>query len=236
MSINEGCSPRRPAPAGLEAAAPVARNHEITARAAPVPGSGSVTRHRLVQVLRSNHGTLRGWVRHLLAQGEYIAGRIDPFLSLDAQHTRRLVFVCLGNINRSAFAAEVARRHGAHAVSIGLSTSTGAPAFPMATSTAREMGIDLGAHTATDLRDYEYRQGDVLVSMEIRHARRLRDSLVPMAPVVLLGHWTFPRRIHLHDPYRLSPEFFRSCFTLIQSGTVQLVRELREAGSPCVRP
>jgi protein-tyrosine phosphatase len=202
-----------------------------TPRLAAAPDGGG----RLAPLLQVNHGTLHGWVRHLVAQGEYLAGRLDPFLRLDAQHTRRLVFVCLGNLNRSAFAAAVARRQGVDAVSFGLAAQSGAPAYALAQDVARELDVDLGSHLATDLMDYEYRQGDVLVAMEVRHARRLRNVAVPMAPVLLLGHWCRPRRLHLQDPHQLAPDYFRSCFTLIQSGTVQLVRELRAAGSPCVR-
>lgn len=201
----------------------------------PMPVSGPFHR-RLAALVAISHGTVRGWVRHLLAQLEYLGGRLDPFVRLDPQRTRRLVFVCWGNINRSAFAAEVARRHGAHAVSIGLSTTTGKPAYPMAVSAARELGHDLRAHTATALGDYRYEEGDVLVVMEVRHARRVRARDLLQAPVLLLGHWTFPRRIHLHDPYTLSPDYFRSCFSLIESGCARLVHQLRVAGSPCIRP
>jgi protein-tyrosine phosphatase len=186
----------------------------------------------LKQLIDTNHGTWRGWVRHLLAQGEYLAGRLDAYLQPQPARVERLVFVCLGNINRSAFAAEVARSLGAHAVSIGLSTTTGAPAYPMAVSTAREMAVDLGAHTATNLADYQRRPGDLLLVMEVRHVHRLIAHGVPPEAIALLGHWSHPRRIHLHDPYQLSPAYFRSCFVLLQSAVTQLVHELRAAGSP----
>lgn len=190
----------------------------------------------LAKLVAVNYGTWRGWVRHLLGQAEYLARRLDAFVDPDLAATRRLVFVCLGNINRSAFAAEVARSLGAEAVSIGLSTTTGAPAFPMAVETARGLRHALDDHRATNLADYTYRAGDLLLVMEVRHAHRLVAHGIPSASIALLGHWSFPRRIHLHDPYLLAPEYFRSCFVLLQSAVTQLVHALREAGSPSVAP
>jgi len=185
-------------------------------------------------LVRGNHGTLRGWVRTLLAQAEYLLGRVDVHLHPDAPLVSRLVFVCLGNINRSAFAEQVARSLGAHSCSIGLSTTTGAPAFTKAIATAPEFGLDLGAHRATDLRDYRFEPGDLLVVMELRHARRLLAQGIPARSVVLLGHWAAPHRLHLHDPHTLSDAYFRTCFTLIHAGVRGLVGTLRSAGSPCI--
>lgn len=189
---------------------------------------------RLRALLAANHGTLRGFVRLILAQLEFVLGRFDAHLQPDAQQTKRLVFVCLGNINRSAFAEWVARAQGATVCSIGLSTSTGAPAFSTAIRTASEFGIDLSAHVTTDITDYEHQTGDLLLAMEVRHVKQLLDYGIPAHAIVLLGHWSTPRRIHLHDPYTLSDAYYRSCFTLIHSAVGNLIRELRVAKSPCV--
>jgi len=197
------------------------------------PGSSSPAA-RLRSVINANHGTWRGLVRTGLAQGEFALGRIDPFLQLPAQ-VQRLVFVCLGNINRSAFADQVARSLGVHSCSIGLSTSTGAPATPLARQTAPGFGIDLATHRATDLTDYRHQPGDLLLAMEVRHAHRLAARGLPAGSVALLGHWAAPHRIHLHDPHTLSPAYFRTCFTLIDSAVHGLVRNLRDADHPCVR-
>lgn len=189
---------------------------------------------RVRQVVDANHGTWRGWVRASLAQAEFAAGRLDGFLDLPPR-VERLVFVCLGNINRSAFADHLARSLGVHSCSIGLSTTTGATATPAALRTAPGFGIDLGPHRATDLGDYQRLEGDLLVAMEVRHARRLRaQGLPPGGAVVLLGHWAAPQRIHLHDPHTLSDAYFRTCFTLIHSAVRGLADALRAGGHPCV--
>lgn len=191
-------------------------------------------KRRLSTLIAGSFGTHRGLVRMLLGETEYLAGRVNQFLQPDLAATQRLVFVCLGNINRSAFAEGVAAASGLHTASIGLSTTTGNPAFHMAIDTARHFGIDLQAHRATDFTDYEYRPGDLLLAMEIRHAHRLADQGIPQQAIALLGHWATPHRIHIHDPHTLSSAYFRTCFTLIHSAVLELATDCRSTCSPCV--
>ena len=191
---------------------------------------------RIQRLVETNYGTIRGLVRVLLGQLEFATGRLDRHLRPDPRRVERLVFVCLGNINRSAFAEWVARKHGATTSSIGLSTTTGAPAFHSAIKTASELGIDLSAHAATDIADYQYRPGDLLLAMEVRHARQLLAHGIPADAIALLGHWSSPHRIHLHDPHTLSDAYFRTCFTLINSAVGNLTAELRASKSPCLPP
>jgi protein-tyrosine phosphatase len=190
---------------------------------------------RLGRVIDTNHGTTRGFIRTLLAQLEFVLGRIDPLTNPATSQVDRLVFVCLGNINRSAFAEQVAHALGVNTCSIGLSTTTGAPAFDTAIKTAPLFGLDLTSHRATDLRDYSFRNTDLLLVMEIRHVNRLAAAGIPRKSIALLGHWASPHRIHLHDPHTLSDAYFRTCFTLINSAVHGLVAELRAAHSPCVQ-
>lgn len=185
-------------------------------------------------VIDTNHGTFRGLVRSTLAQVEFLLGRLKPHTQPDAKQVSRLVFVCLGNINRSAFAEQVARSLGANTCSIGLSTTTGATAFHKAIETAPQFGLDLSRHFATDLKDYAFHPTDLLLVMEIRHANKLVAAGIPPASIALLGHWGTPHRIHLHDPHVLSDAYFQTCFTLIHSAVRGLVTEMRSAQSPCV--
>lgn len=189
---------------------------------------------RLRRVIDTNYGTTRGLVRTLLAQLEFVLGRLEGLTHPTPAGVDRLVFVCLGNINRSAFAEQVARALGANTCSIGLSTTTGGPAFHKAIETAPQFGLDLSSHRATDIKDFTYRPTDLLLAMEIRHARQLMAAGIPEQSIALLGHWAAPHRIHLHDPHTLSDAYFRTCFTLIHSAVHGLVADLRAAQSPCV--
>lgn len=182
---------------------------------------------RMMDVIDVNYGTHRGLVRSLLGEAEYISGRLSPFLSMEPSKIRRLVFVCLGNINRSAFAGALAQTLGASSMSIGLNTTTGAPAFERAILTARYFGVDLTSHSATDFRDFTFIEGDILLAMEVRHARELLRRGIPSTSIILLGHWARPHRIHIHDPHMLSKEYFISCFSIIRSAVFRLLADLR---------
>lgn len=192
------------------------------------------SRRRATGLVNREYGTFRGLVRFLLGECEYVVGRVDCFTAPRVQDVRRLVFVCLGNINRSAFAHAVAASLGARCTSFGLVSSTGQPAYPMAVTTARWFGIDLDAHRTTDVSDYEHEEGDLLVAMEIRHARTLARTGHDPAHITLLGHWAHPHRIHIHDPHTLQADYFKTCFTVIHSGVAHLVEHLRQGGSACV--
>ncbi|UCV24737.1 arsenate reductase/protein-tyrosine-phosphatase family protein [Ferribacterium limneticum] len=189
---------------------------------------------RMIALINGSFGTHRGLVRLALGEFEYLSGRLNNFLHPDLRNTRRLVFVCLGNINRSPFAENVAASIGMNTTSIGLSTSTGAPAFETAVVTAKRFGIDLTAHLATNFVDFSYIEGDLLLAMEVRHAQQLLALGVPESAVALLGHWATPHRVHIHDPHTLSDAYFRTCFSVIQSAVRELALECRRLESPCV--
>lgn len=189
---------------------------------------------RLNILVETNYGTVRGFARLLLGELEYLAGRLRPFTEINPAGVSRLVFVCLGNINRSAFADVVAQGCGVRVTSIGLSTTTGAPAYEKALEFAPVFGHQLDSHRATDFSDYVFQPGDLLLAMEVRHARELVRRGIPKESIALLGHWAKPHRIHIHDPHTLSDRYFPTCFAILHSGVLTLVDELRRAGSPCI--
>lgn len=189
---------------------------------------------RFASLIDVSFGTFRGFVRLVLGELEYLSGRLAPFVALRPEKVQRLVFVCLGNINRSAFGHAVADKLGAQVASLGLSTTTGAPAFEKAVAAAPVYGFDLTAHRATNFTDFKYQPGDLLLAMEVRHARELIRRGIPADAIALLGHWSRPHRIHIHDPHLHTDQYFRTCFAIIHSAVANLIEELREGESPCL--
>ncbi|HEX7820093.1 MAG TPA: phosphotyrosine protein phosphatase [Sphingobium sp.] len=168
-------------------------------------------------MIAARFGTLRGLVRLLLAHGELALGRgavsVGP-----PDAVRRLVFICHGNICRSAFADVAARRAGLAVTSFGLSTDSGKPAHGPAIDAATRLGHDLSAHRATMMSDYVPQQGDLLLAMETRQLRRLAaDPRLGALPRSLLGLYTRPRVPHLHDPYSLSDAYMETCLARIET-------------------
>ena len=174
-------------------------------------------------MIRARFGTVRGLVRLALSYPQLILRRAVS-LPPDPAQVRRLVFVCQGNICRSAFAQAVARQAGYNAVSIGLSAATGRPAHGPAIAAAHALGHDLSAHQATDRADYDPLPGDLLLAMEVRQLHRLAaDPRLSAAPRLLLGRWARPPMPHLHDPYGLDDRYMAVCLARIERAVLRLV-------------
>lgn len=172
--------------------------------------------------LTSNFGSLRGLVRLGLSYGEVIipwSGIAVP----DPDKITRLVFVCHGNICRSAFAHVVALRAGLRVASFGLSTDAGKAAHPPAVEAAAALGLDLSAHRTTRAEDFVPHNGDFLLAMETRQLRRLAKHPVHGGlPRSLLGLYASPAIPHLHDPYALDPAYMPVCLKRIETAVTNL--------------
>ncbi len=168
-------------------------------------------------MIARRYGTFRGLIRLALSHVELRIGRGAVRVGAP-EDVRRLVFICHGNICRSAFADVVARRAGMAVTSFGLSTDRDKPAHGPAIEVAARMGHDLGAHRATMMGDFVPQPGDLLLAMETRQLRRLAaDPRLGSLPRSLLGLYTRPRVPHLHDPYSLSTAYMETCLARIET-------------------
>jgi protein-tyrosine phosphatase len=182
---------------------------------------------KMIATIRSRFGTHRGLVRLALAVLENRAGALDQFKYLNWSAVDRVVFVCRGNICRSAYAEARARELGLVTASFGLSTSTGGAAYKEVVEEAMKRGIALGVHRSTDAKDFEVRKGDLLIAMEPRQARELLQRFATAScQFTLLGLWSAPIRPHIHDPYGLSREYLCRCLNLIDSAVASLARQV----------
>jgi protein-tyrosine phosphatase len=172
----------------------------------------------------SRFGTWRGALRLALAHAELVSGQA-AVVKPDPAQVRRLVFVCHGNICRSAYADGLARRAGMNVASFGLSTSSGNRAWPLVAERALARGLDLSEHRTTRVQDFVPLPGDYLLGMETRHLRKLAvNPLTAALPRGLLGSYATPPVPHLHDPYQLDPAYMDLCLTRIERAVAELVR------------
>ena len=165
--------------------------------------------------LRSRFGTPRGLVRLALSYPQFAllpAAERNP----DPAEIRRLVFVCHGNICRSAYAEAVACSLDLATASFGLSTYAGGPAHPPAVAAGLALGHDMSAHRTTRAEDFDLRPGDLLLAMEVRQLARLAaDPRLGGAARSLLGLWAQPPMPHLHDPFGLDDAYMTTCLRRI---------------------
>ena len=180
-------------------------------------------------MIDARFGTYRGAIRLVLSYIQVGSGQawVKPPVAADV---RRLVFVCHGNICRSAFADVVARGAGLNVASFGLSTSADKPAHPPAVAAAARLGHDMTAHRTTRVEDYVPLPGDLLLAMEVRHLQKMaHNARIAEVPRSLLGLWASPKMPHLHDPYELDPAYMDTCLRRIERTIPALVRAFPDA-------
>ncbi len=180
-------------------------------------------------MIRERFGSRRGLARLVLEEMQWLTGA-GRTAALRLSEVSRLVFVCRGNICRSAFAESVSRAQGFDAVSFGLDTHNGKPADTGMTAAARSLGHDLSAHQTARIDRYQPAAGDLVLVFELGQLQQVR-ALLPSARSVPLGRWARPARTYIHDPYMSIPEYYRKSAETIDAATGRLIADIRAAKS-----
>lgn len=135
-----------------------------------------------------------------------------------------VLFVCYGNINRSALAhAHACARHPSRAkfASAGFHAEGGRPADPTMVSTAAAQGIDLRTWHSQPLTPALVAAAEVILVMELAHLDRLaREFPSAKDRVFLLGAPTAAAtgKVEVIDPYGKPPEVYAQvCRQVIES-------------------
>ena len=177
----------------------------------------------------ARYGSRRGFVESKWHQLLYFLGRYRHY-QFPRDSIERLVFVCSGNICRSAFAEAVAKSLGLEAISVGVHAIEGAQANAQAVSTAHAMGYDLTTHRTTPAMYPVYKKTDLLIAMEPWQAELIRENLAQTCHTTLLGMWAKPVRPYIADPYERSDQYFKNCFTYIEKSIHAIANKIRKSG------
>lgn len=180
--------------------------------------------------INSRFGTHRGLIRMVISYALWLLGPYRTLGRVDWSRVQRIVFVCQGNICRSPFAHRRFRQmtSALPVASFGLSTNSGSPADATAIDVAKQFGIDLSDHRATDAKDFEIADGDLLFVMEDRHAKAVTHAIAGRAvQIALLGLWYRPYFALLYDPHTLSRAYFVSCLRRIDMAVQQVCDDLK---------
>lgn len=173
------------------------------------------------------YGSRRGLLHAHWYQFRYLAGGFRRYQKINWHSIDRLVFVCKGNICRSAFAEAVARSAGVEAISCGVDTRNGYAANDGAIKTARLKGLDLDDHKTTTIQSLTFSDSDMLVAMEPWHVDYLRKNIGDNC--TLLGLWGCPESPYIQDPYGLSDEYFKNCFDYIENSVHEIAGKISKA-------
>ncbi len=145
------------------------------------------------------------------------------FNNIAWEKVQRLVFICHGNICRSAYAHEHARMLGLNVASAGLGARKNGGADQHAIAIAATRGINLLPHKTTPVKDLVLESGDLFLCMEPVQATQVRSLIDENEhQITLLGLWSDSKRPFLQDPYGLEDPYWHTCFDVIDSALSEI--------------
>ncbi len=172
------------------------------------------------------YGSRRGFVQTCRYRILYLLGNYRNYQQIDWGSVERLVFVCKGNICRSAYAEAVARSQDIDSISCGIDTQHDLPANNAAIRAAEAKSIDLKKHKTTPIQSLTIRESDLLIVMEPWQAEYIGRELGEDYKCSLLGLWVQPVSPYIHDPYGSSEEYFDRCFNYIEKSVHEITSKI----------
>ncbi len=132
--------------------------------------------------------------------------------------SKKLLFVCVENSNRSQMAEAFARIHGGHSVeAFSAGSRPSGQINPLAIEAMRAVGYELSLHTSkslSELPDFEF---DFVATMGC-------GDECPLVRAKLREDWKIP------DPKEMPPEEFRAVRDAIEAKVLVALRKLQVAG------
>jgi protein-tyrosine phosphatase len=174
----------------------------------------------------------------------YLSSKDTKALGIGLAHSEKQVetvlFVCKGNICRSAYAEKKLKLEleakgfsGIQVNSGGVWTKDGKPANEQAILSAKERGVDLSEHLTSVVTTDDLELADLILIMDISHRNAIRE-LQPQAlqKTFYLGRLSVGKKdpLIIKDPYGRSAEVFQKCFDVIDRSLTGLINLLQKNG------
>ena len=172
------------------------------------------------------YGSKRGALRRYQFRLFSLFGKYRAYRQIDWHSIDRLVFVCKGNICRSAYSEAFAKSLGIEAISCGIDTTSGNPANSVAIEVAAPRGFDLSQHQTTPINKLKFKETDLILAMEPWQVEYLSNNFNGSHNCSLLGLWGRPTRPYIHDPYGSSSAYFNNCFNYLEKSIHEVARKI----------
>jgi protein-tyrosine phosphatase len=171
----------------------------------------------LMELIADIFGSKKGLIRHYYYKCLLIFGGYKQYQTVDWQSVNRLVFVCHGNICRSAFCEYFARSLGLNSASVGLECTDGNSADERAQALATIRSLNMSGHATMNVRNFKKQSGDLFIVMEPKHLHALKNLLGVSYQVTLIGLWPEKKNSYVHDPYSANQKYFNNCIDYLAS-------------------
>lgn len=177
--------------------------------------------------LNDTYGSKRGAVKTYWHCALNAFGTYRTYSQIHWVTVKRLVFVCKGNICRSAYSEAFAKSLGIDAVSCGLKTGPGNPANEVAIEVGLSRGFDLSGHKTTPVQKMKFRETDLILAMEPWQAEYFVENYSESS-CTLLGLWGKPVKPYIHDPYGDSSAYFNHCFNFLEDSIHEVASKIKK--------
>ena len=171
----------------------------------------------------SRKGLLYSWLYKILNH----FGFYKKHEAIDWRLVNRLVFVCKGNICRSAYAGNLVHSPDIESISFGLDTIDGALANDKAILTAQKFGHNLQNHRTTSFKSMVFNDFDLLIAMEPEQLNDLITKTENRYQYTLLGLWCKDKLPYINDPYNTVEQYYENCFKAIEDGVNTIIEKTR---------
>lgn len=175
-----------------------------------------------VERISARYGSKKGFFLTYYYRLICFLGVYNHYYKVDWKSVERIIFICKGNVCRSAYADVIAQSVNLNVASCGVHARMGARANERAIKAAMLRGVNLKEHRTTPLSNIEFKKTDLVIAMEPWQAEYVNKEHKGECNITLLGLWGDPRLPYIHDPYGLSAEYFDVCFSYIENALANI--------------
>lgn len=179
--------------------------------------------------IAERYGSRQGLVLTYKYRLLHLTGMYRKYTQIDWGRVERVVFICKGNICRSAFAEIVAQMLDIDTISCGIETDDGMQANEKAMSIAADKGFNMAEHRTRKISSIEIQKTDLMVAMEPYQIKYLEKLIGDGYAYTLMGLWGRPSIPYIHDPFGAPGPYFDNCFAYIESCVHAIGQKIYEA-------